>query len=188
MAYLPQNIFKVQYQFIDTLARNGGRSSTTIHIGELAGQVPNTNEAEWLAYIDELGDSMAALSDCYIPRVTVSRSYINDAAPAFGGSPDVERKLLWLFNTQDGASSRIAVPGAKYELFASDGQSIQKDQGVGPGAYTGNPQAVALQDVHDKLVNGVTINLGTYPATDGREFDIVSERDIYKQHIANNRG
>lgn len=182
MALNRRNTMKVTYTFRDRSPR--GVFYATFYIGELAGQLPNPNETEFGAFISEFGDSLTNVSDCYVDGATISFDYFNPAASTFGAAADGERKAVLQFNTEDGFQSILTIPGAKYTMFDTDGETIIRDGAT----FTGNPLATHLQSIHDKMVNGVTINLATYPVTDRREKDLVSIADAYKQHRSNSRG
>lgn len=183
MAWVRRHVMTVKYTLRDRSSKDPFYS--TLHIGELAGQLPNPNETEFVAFIGEFGSSLANLSDCHVEGASISLEIFNNAASTFGDAPDGERKAVFQFNTEDGFESILTVPGAKYAMFSlTDGETIIRDG----GSFTGNPLASHLQSLHDKMVNGVTINLGTYPVVDRREKDLVSISDAYKQHRKNSRG
>lgn len=184
MAFNRGNTLKVTYTLRD---RSKKTSFTSFHIGELAGQLPNPNEAEFQAFVAEFGSSLAALSDCYVEGISCTFDFFNDAAMTFGTADDVERKAVITFKTEDNFSSMITIPGAKYAMFGSNGIDIIRDTATG-GNFNGNPLESHLESIHDKIVNGVTINLATHPVTDRREKNIVSMIDAYKQHRKNPRG
>lgn len=184
MPFQRGNTMKVTYTFRD---KGKKPSYASYYIGELAGQLPNPNEAEFTAFVQEFGNSLIAVSDCYVEGVTVTFDYYNDAAKSFGAAADVERKAVLSMRTEDQFTTIFTIPGAKYEIFGPDGESVIRDTANSTN-FTGNPRATDLNSIRDKLTNGVTINLATHPVTDRREKDIVSLDDAYKQHRANPRG
>lgn len=183
MAFNRRNTMKVTYTVRDQDPKKV--SYATFYIGELAGQLPNPNEAEFTAFIAEFASSLSNVIDCYVEGATISFDFFNDAAKTFGAAPDVERKGVFTLNTEDGFTSIFTMPGAKYSMFdPGDGSTIIHNG----GSFTGNPLATHLQAIHDKLINGVTINLATHPVVDRREKDLVSLSDAYKQTRSNSRG
>lgn len=184
MAFNRGNTMKVTFSLRD---RSKKVSYASFYIGELAGQLPNPNEAEFTAFVGEFGASLQNLTDCYVDGATISFDFNNDAAQTFGTADDVERKAVLQFRTEDNFTSIFTIPGAKYSMFGPDGVSIVRDT-ASPGSFAGNTLETHLESIHDKLVNGVTINLATHPVTDRREADLTSLLDAYKQHRANSRG
>lgn len=184
MAFNRGNTMKVTLTLRDQ--QRAGYAS--FYIGELAGQIPNPNEAEFQAFIQEFASSMQNLTDCFVEGISISFDFFNDAAQTFGATADVERKGVLVFKTEDNFTSIFTIPGAKYTMFdTTDGETILRDV-TAPGSFAGNPLETHLESIHDKLVNGVTINLATHPVTDRREKDITSLKDAYKQHRSNPRG
>ena len=185
MAFNRGNTMKVTFTVRDQ--QRAGYAS--FYIGELAGQLPNPNEAEFTAFIEEFAGNLQDVTDCFVENISVSMDFYNTVGQTFGASADVERKGVLVFKTEDNFTSIFTIPGAKYAMFsATDGESIIRDLAAAAGNFNGNPLEADLESIHDKLVNGVTINLGTYPVTDRREKDIVSLKDAYKQHRSNPRG
>lgn len=184
MAFQRGNTLKVTYTFRD---KGKKPSYASYYIGELTGQLPNPNEAEFIAFVQEFGSSLIATSDCYVEGVSCTFDFYNDAAVSFGAAADVERKAVLSMRTEDQFSTIFTIPGAKYSMFGPDGVSIIRDTATSNN-FTGNPLASDLNSIRDKLTNGVTINLETWPVTDRREKDIVSLLDAYKQHRSNPRG
>lgn len=184
MGFQRGNTIKVTYTFKD---RGKKPSFASYYIGELAGQLPNPNEAEFIAFVQEFGSSLIAVSDCYIENVSCTFDFYNDAAMSFGAAADVERKAVLSMKTEDQFQTIFTIPGAKYEIFGPDGVSVIRDSS-NSNNFTGNPRAADLNSIRDKLTNGVTINAATWPVTDRREKDIVSLIDAYKQHRGNPRG
>jgi len=188
MAFSRFNAVKVAFQFIDSTGSSPNQSEYSFYVGELAGQTPNINEAEWEAFLNELGDDLNAISDCWVPSATLSYRYINDASPvAFGNAPDVERKGVLLYNAVNGFSVKTSVPGMPYDAFDVNGVDIIRNP-ADPQDFTGNPHATELNRIADKMRDGVTINAATHPVTTPHEEDIVSLKAAYKQHIARNKG
>lgn len=184
MAFNRGNTLKVTYTLRD---RSKKTSFASFHIGELAGQLPNPNETEFEAFIGEFGASLIASTDCYVEGVSCSFDFYNNAAQAFGTADDVERKAVITFKTEDNFTTIFTIPGAKYSMFSSNGIDVIRDSSTSDN-FNGNPLETHLEGIRAKLINGVTINLGTYPVTDRREKDVVSMVDAYKQHRKNSRG
>ena len=161
----------------------------SFYIGEASGQLPDPNAADFGAFIGEFASSLQNVTDCYVEGASISFDYFNDAAITYGTSADVERKGVFVFKTEDNFTSIFTIPGAKYTMFSTtDGESIIRDLTAPAGNFNGNPLETHLESIHDKLRNGVTIALVTYPCTDRREKDLRDLKDAYKQHRSNPRG
>ncbi len=183
MAFVSREALKVTYSIQD----QERSSQCSFYIGEAGGNLPNIHDPDFRNFIGEFGDNLSAVSDGYVSAITFSFSLYNDANLVFGPAPDVERKGVLQFKTEDGFQTLFTIPGAKYSMFAADGENIIRNP-ADPSSFTGNPLAAPLQSIHDKLRNGVTIDLVTYPATDRRAKDIRQLVDAYKQHRSNPRG
>jgi hypothetical protein len=184
MAFNRGNTLRVTF----TIADQQRKGYCSFYIGELTGQLPNINDGEFVTFISDFAIDLANVTDCYIESVSCSFDFFNDANITFGAAPDVERKAVLTFKTEDNFTTIFTIPGAKYAMFATDGETVRSDDPNALGAFTGNALRPNLSSIHDKLVNGVTINLGTYPVTDRREKDVRQLKDAYKQHRSNSRG
>lgn len=184
MAFTDRAVLKVTFGIID---KDQNASSSQFYVGATAGNLPNIHDSAFRNFIGEFADNIQAVSDCYVESISVSLVLFNDAALAFGAAPDVERKGVLQFKTSDGYETIFTIPGAKYSMFAADGVSITRNP-ADPESFTGNTLATPLQSIHDKLRNGVTVGLVTFPATDRRAKDYRAMVDAYKQHRKRSRG
>jgi hypothetical protein len=184
MAFIDRSIIKVTYGLVD---QDQHPSSCQFYVSDASGTLPDINNASFRAFIGEMGDNLAATSDCYVESITVSLALFNDATLAFGAAPDVERKAVLQFKTEDGYETIFTIPGAKYAMFGADGVAVTRNP-TDPESFTGNTLAAPLQSIHDKLRNGVTIGLLTHAVTDRRAKDLRQMVDAYKQHRKRSRG
>lgn len=183
MAFVARDVIKVTYSVEDQQKS----SECSFYVGENTGNLPNIHDPAFRAFIGEFGDNLQAASDCFVSSISVSLALFNDASLSFGASPDRERKGVLQFATEDGFQTIFTIPGAKYSMFAADGETITRSPTT-PGDFAGNPLEATLESIHDKLRNGVTIGAVTFPCTDRRAKDIRDLRDAYKQHRTNTRG
>lgn len=184
MAFIDRGTLKVTFGVID---KDQNKSSCQFYVGEASGNLPNIHDAAFRNYIGEFADNLQAVSDAYVESISVSLAMFNDAALAFGAAPDVERKGVLQFKTEDGYETIFTMPGAKYTMFGADGTSIIRDA-TDPELFTGNPLIAPLTSIHDKLRNGVTIGVNTFAVTDRRAKDVRAMVDAYKQHRSRSRG
>ena len=185
MAFTDRGTLKVTLSLKDQ--SNKGNSSCQFYVGAASGNLPNIHDTAFRNFIGEFADNVAAVSDCFVESISVSLVMFNDATVAYGDAPDVERKGVLQFKTADGYSTIFTIPGAKYDMFGADGESIIRDPDD-PEDFGTNPLATPLQSIHDKLRNGVTIAPNTYPVTDRRAKDVRAMFDAYKQHRKKSRG
>lgn len=155
----------------------------SFNIGQYGGVLPYTGEAAFAAYLSELADNVEAISDCRVTDINVTAHWGVTGNAAWGGSPQVERKGVFQFMTASGFPSIVTVPGLSDDALANDGINIKRT-----GSTFEGPLASALQAFHDKLQNGVTIGLVTYPVTDARGSDYNGLIDAYQQHRKSSRG
>lgn len=183
MAFVARDVLKVTY----TVEDQQKSSDCSFFVGEASGALPNIHDPAFRNFIGEFGDNLAAASDCFVSSISISLAMFNDAAISFGASPDRERRAVMQFATEDGFTSQFSIPGAKYAMFGPDGVSVIRSATT-PGDFVGNPLEATLESIHDKLRNGVTIGVNTYPVQDRRGKDLRDLRDAYKANKANSRG
>jgi hypothetical protein len=162
-------------------------STSQFYVEEVGGLLPDLNDNDFAAFLTEFASSYQNATDCVVTAISVGVEWIQQTIPAFGTSPNVERKGILQFRTEDGFYSTFSIAGIKDSAIAADGTNIVRDPS-NPSSFTGNAIATHLQSLHDKLVNGATIDLVTFPVTDRRGSDLVSLADAYQQHRANSRG
>ena len=161
----------------------------SFYLGDVAGTLPDPNSADFMAFLGEFATSLQNVTDCYVEQASITYEIFNDAPIQFGASADVERKGVLVFKTEDNFTTIFTIPGAKYAMFsATDGETIIRDASAASGNFNGNPLESHLENIHDKLRNGATILLTTYPVTDRRRKDLRDLKDAYKQHRSNPRG
>jgi hypothetical protein len=183
MPFVEREVMKVTY----TLRDQQRASFASFHIGKVAGAFPDISTGAFRNFLGELGDNLAAVSDCYVEGYSITFSYENDADPiVYGPTADVERKAVLQFKTADGFQTIFTIPGAKYEMFGADGETIVRPDNS--GSFNGNALEAPLESIHDKLRNGVTVGVITFPVTDRRGADFRGLLDAYKQHRSNPRG
>lgn len=166
-----------------TLEDKGSKGYMQFHIGENTGALPDTSDAAFLAYLSELVDNVEGMSDCRVTSIACNLGYRITGNAAFGDSPNVERKAVFQFDTAAGFPAIVTVPGVSNACLAEDGKNLKRT-----GTTFEGTMAAALQGVHDKLQNGVTIGLVTFPVTDRRGSDFNGLIDAYQQHRRSSRG
>lgn len=183
MAFVARPAVKVTF----TIEDQDRSSECGFYVGDASGNLVNIHDPLFRTFLSEFASSLTAVSDCFVSAINVSMALFNDAAISYGAAPDVERKGVLQFATEDGYQTIFTIPGAKYTMFGADGTSIIRSSTT-PGDFAGNPLETHLESIHDKLRNGVTIAPNTYPCVDRRAKDIRDLRDAYKQHRTNSRG
>lgn len=179
MAWARDVVYNVTYTFVDSTKKNPDKGYYQFHVGENGGQLPNINEAEWLAFISELGESLKLVSDAHPVAASVSLGYTNDAAVTFGPAPDVERKAKIIYNAVGGFTLETSIPGIKYSVFGTDGETVVRDPS-NPDSFNTNTLATDLNSIADKMKNGPTINLATHPVTNSHGDDALTIKSAYK--------
>jgi hypothetical protein len=183
MAFVERDVMKITY----TLRDQQRASFASFYIGKVSGAFPDISNPAFRNFLGEFGDNLAAVSDCYVEGYSISFTWENDVDPiVYGPTADVERKAVLQFKVADGFSTIFTIPGAKYAMFGADGETIVRPDNS--GSFDGNALEAPLESIHDKLRNGVTIGLVTYPVTDRRASDFRGLLDAYKQHRSNPRG
>lgn len=153
-----------------------------IHLLPVLGELPVPAALE--TYLGEMIDNIEGFSDCRVSNLNIGYAYGVTGNAAFGDSPNVQRKGVFIFNSDVmQVYPRIAVPGLDYDALAADGIHINRS-----GSTFGGGLASALQGFHDKIVNGATVGLVTYPAGDYRGAEITSLRDAYQRHSKSSKG
>ena len=184
MAFVSKPAIKITY----TVRDQSRISYASFHIGKNGADYPNVNDPAFIAFCNEFAASLQNVSDCFVSGYNITLDYENDAVPTFGPAADVERKGVLQFKTADGFYTLFTIPGAKYDMFdPQDGETIIRPSASADN-FDGNPLETHLESIHDKLVNGATIALETFPATDRRGGNINRLWDGYKQHRSNPRG
>lgn len=159
------------------------RGQTTVHLGTNTPGVADMNDNDFRAFVGEMVDNMEAFSDCQVESVSVNATFDVTGNAAYGDSPNVERKAVFIFQTAAGFPARVTVPGLTNAALGSDGINITRSGSTFSGSL-----ATPLQAFHDKLQNGATINLLTYPVVDRRGSDFNGLLDAYQQHRRSARG
>lgn len=167
------------------------KSSSGFHVGEAGGSTPdpielaNPNALAPFAFVQEFYDSMKNVSDCVGLGYSVTYKW-EETDPAvlalYGATPNVERKGVMQFNAASGAKSIFTFPGMKDACEAPDGKHLIR---TGPTTF-GGTLAAHLQSIHDKLQNGATIGINTFPVTNYLGSDLNGLVDAYKQTRASN--
>lgn len=164
------------------------KSSSQFYIGDSGGNPPppmqlgNPNVAPPYAYLQELYDNLKDVSDCAGVGYSVTYSWMEEPLLAIPetGNPNVERKGVFQFGTARGGKSIFTVPGIKLAAQAADGRHLIYTLTAGEPVFGGS-LAGDLQSIHDKLRNGPTIDLATYPVTSYLGDDFTSFVDAYQQ-------
>lgn len=182
MAFVSKAVVRVTVSMED----QAKPTSTHFYIGAVEGVLPAVTDID-----DAISTAMGhfiATSDCRVNGYEVSYIYVNDTIGAFGDAPDRERKAVLQYNTTPGNfPTIITIPGAKYDMFAPDGETVIRDP-ADDQSFTTNPLAADLNALNTLFLNGITVGLVTYPVTDRRGDDINALLDAYKNHRANARG
>lgn len=160
-----------------TIKDRSSTSSFEFNMGQTGGNFPPLQDAGFATYLAEFASSIEAVSDCQVTRISATVTWVVDAPVAFGTSPENERKGVFEFNTAGGYFGRSSVPGLAPAALANDGINIQRTGTVFAGTL-----AADLQSIHDKLQNGATVNLITYPVVDGSGRDYNGLAAAFQQH------
>lgn len=167
------------------------KTTSQMYIGEAGGGPPdpielgNPNALAPFAFLQEFYDSMKNVSDCVGLGYSITYSWDetdNAILSTYGATPNVERKGVMQFNAQSGAKSIFTFPGMKDACEAPDGKHIIR---TGPTTF-GGTLATHLQSIHDKLQNGATIGVNTFPVVNYLGSDLDGLIDAYKQTRASN--
>lgn len=177
---------------VNLVMRDRARSAhTSFHIGAVAGALPTPAEIAFVSgiapfsFVFELYGNFIDVSDCAPVGYDLVYSYREDPAQNFDAppaNPNVERKGVYQFSTNQNGRTLITVPGININAQAPNGKDLTytTDPTTGEPTFTG-PLAGDLQSIHDKMRNGATIGAVTYPVTGATGLDINKFIAAYQQ-------
>jgi hypothetical protein len=158
------------------MGEDGGSTPDPIQLG-------NPNALAPFSYLQEFYQSLQNASDCAGVGYEITYSWQEEPSlSSYGATPDMNRKGVLTFNAGR-TPSLFTIPGIKDAAFDSTGRKIARAGSTFQAGASGDI-ATHLQSIHDKLQNGATIGLNTYPVVDEEGNDWDGLVDAFKQNRA----
>lgn len=166
--------------------RDRKRTTTTgFYVGESGGEPPpvlefaNPNALAPFSFVQEFYDNLKDVSDAAGIGYSVTYSWLEAPVIAVTGQPNVNEKGI-LSLVAGATPSRFSIPALKDAALDSTGRKIARSGDDFIPGVTGDVSA-DLDSIRDKLINGATIDLVTYPVTDQEGNDVTALIDAYLQ-------